>query len=196
MGPKREPVNVGRRLRELRNDLNREEAFSQSELASRSDIKRQRLNGLESGRDEVVRWIRLDELVAIADNLGVRVDIPLRRKSKTGLSPLAAISDVIHEAVSLQQRNSVGASLIDDLTTLCEEAERLFADEEFARLEYLMERLLPAVMGMSGDTDKVQSDLKRLYGRMMTLCRQLLELVDRRIVILLEAVTAKQRELR
>jgi transcriptional regulator with XRE-family HTH domain len=100
-GPKREPVNVGRRLRELRNDLNREEAFSQSELASRSDIKRQRLNGLESGRDEVIRWIRLDELVVITDNLGVRVDIPFRRKSKTGMSAIAPISEVIDEALSL-----------------------------------------------------------------------------------------------
>ena len=194
LGPRLEPANVGQRIRELREELNREEPFSQTELARRSDIPRQRFNGFEkNGRDEL---IRLPELVTITERLGVPIDTPWRRKSKPGLSSLTSISDVIHGALSLKPTNIVGASLIDDLTTLCEEAERLFADDKFARLEYLLERLLPAVMGLSGDTEKVQSDLRRLKVRMLTLSRRMLELVDRRTTILLEAVIAKQRELR
>ncbi|MHB1251765.1 MAG: helix-turn-helix domain-containing protein [Acidimicrobiales bacterium] len=193
IGPRLEPTNVGQRIRELRQELNREEPFSQTELARRSDIDRRRLNSFEkNGRDEL---IRLPELVTITERLGVPTDTPWRRKSKPGLSSLASISDVIHGALSLKPTNIVGASLIDDLTTLCEEAERLFADDKFARLEYLLERLLPAALGSSGDTVKVQSDLKRLNGRLMTLCRQLLELNNHRRKILLEAVTARQRVL-
>jgi transcriptional regulator with XRE-family HTH domain len=107
LGQRLEPTNVGQRIRELRKELNHEEPFSQTELASRSDIDRRRLNGFEkNGRDEL---IRLPELVTITERLGVPTDTPWRRKSKPGLSSLASISDVIHGALSLMPTNIVVA---------------------------------------------------------------------------------------
>jgi len=161
---------AGRRIRELRGNFDHHRPLSQAGLAKLSGLTRQRISDLERGKAD---WVRVHELVWIADALGV----PLRALFQRNLGEISASSLGLPAYLawtSTEQAKSASSDVtpdeIDALSALCDDAERLLDSGQFWQVEYLLEQLAPVLVASAGKTRKSQARLRDLHERMTNVC--------------------------
>lgn len=171
---------MGRRIRELREKVDYHNPLSQAALAKLSGLARQRISELERGKAD---WVRVHELVWIADTLGV----PLRALFQRNLGEISSLGLPAHLTWVLKNRattpsSDVTPAEIDALTALCDDAERLLDSGQFWQVEYLLEQLLPELAASVGNTKESQARLRALRERMMKACLQRVDAEIRQLI--------------
>lgn len=182
---------IEHQLRKLRDELNREERFSQTELALRSGLSRQRVNELEKRR---AKSVGLHEMVALCDGLGVALAGLWSRGAIEGSPSFSSLIGVVRRALAdrpAKPPSPFTEAQVIDLMVLYREAARLYKLGAPWRLEYLLERLLPALWSATATAPASHVQLNLVNQRVSELCLAIVEREARQLATLRQDLIAR-----
>lgn len=182
---------IEHQLRKLREELNREERFSQTELALRSGLSRQRVNELVNGRAQSVG---LHEMVALCDGLGVARAGLWSRNAIEESPSFSSLIDVVRRALAdrpAKPPSPFTEAQVIDLMVLYREAARLYKLGAPWRLEYHLERFLPALWSAAATAPASHVQLNLVNQRVSELCLAIVEREVRQLATLRQDLIAR-----